>query len=173
MITRGSRLHAIAFSPVKCLEGYMLESNKTLVKELLAALGEHDVDRTCACIGDTCNGGGPEAFHREFLAFLTAFPDLSITLEDILAEGDREATRITLRGSYLGTLGGVSATSRPAIMKANHIFRCEAGRIVQRHGATRAMGNRIAGPSPGQVADLPDAVHLSRKCGFRRRRAGS
>src|SRR5438477_6613177 len=32
----------------------------------------------------------------------------------------------------------------------------------------RQTGNRIAGPSPGEVTDLADAGHMTRKCGFPR-----
>jgi predicted ester cyclase len=61
-------------------------------------------------------------------------PDVAITLEDMLAETDRVATRVTMRGTHQGPLGGVPATGKPVVMKANHIFRCDNGKIVQRHG---------------------------------------
>ena len=115
-------------------EASMIESNKTLINDLLEAWHAHDVDRAAACIGSSCNGGGREGFRRELTAFLVAFPDLTLTLEDMLAEEDRVATRITLRGSQQGPLGSVAPTGRSVVMKANHIFRCENGQIVQRHG---------------------------------------
>ena len=112
----------------------MDDTPKELVKRLMTAWNAHDVDAAAASIGEACNGGGAEGFRRELTAFLAAVPDIAITLEDILGEGDRVATRITMRGTHRGTLFGVAPTGRPVTMKANHIFRCEGGRIVQRHG---------------------------------------
>ncbi len=42
-----------------------IDANKALVKELFAAWAAHDVDRACACIAESCNGGGPEGCRRE------------------------------------------------------------------------------------------------------------
>ena len=55
-------------------------------------------------------------------------------MEDLLAEGDRVASRISLQGTHQAALWGVAATGRTVVMKAIHIFRCENGHIVQRHG---------------------------------------
>jgi predicted ester cyclase len=109
-------------------------NNKHLVQEFLEAWNAHDVDRACACIGDTCNGGGHEGARRELTAFLGAFPDLAITLEEILAEDDRVATRITMRATHKGQFGQIVPTGKPVVMKASHIFHCADGRIVQRYG---------------------------------------
>jgi predicted ester cyclase len=104
------------------------------VYELFDAWNAHDIDRACKCIDDTCNGGGPDGFRRELAAFLTAFPDLEITLEDHVSERDRVATRVTMSATHRGVLSGVAPTGRRVVMKANHIFRCAGGKIVQRHG---------------------------------------
>ena len=63
-----------------------------------------------------------------------AIPDLQVTLEDIFGCGDKVATRITMSGTQTGTFQGIPPTGKPIVMKANHIFRCEGGQIVQRHG---------------------------------------
>ncbi|HYV96764.1 MAG TPA: ester cyclase [Gemmatimonadaceae bacterium] len=110
------------------------EANKALIRELFAAWSAHDVPRAAACVADECNGGGRAGFTTEMTAFLAAFPDLNVTVEDILAEGDRVATRVTMRATQQGEISGVAPTGRPVVMKANHIFRCANGLIVQRHG---------------------------------------
>lgn len=111
-----------------------LEQNKAVVHQLFDAWNAGDLEAASGLISPACNGGGAEGFRRELQAFLMAFPDLRITLEDLLAEKDRVATRVTMQGTHKGALFGVPATNRNAVMKANHIFVLKDGLIVQRHG---------------------------------------
>ncbi len=111
-----------------------VEQNKTVVRQLFDAWNASEIEAASQWIDPECNGGGSEGFKRELQGFLNAFPDLQITLEDILAEGNRVASRMTMSGTHQGTLFGVPATGRSAVMKANHIFVLEHQKIVQRHG---------------------------------------
>ena len=52
----------------------------------------------------------PEGFKHYIMAYRTAFPDLHITIEDELAEGDRVVVRWTARGTQLGELNGIPPT---------------------------------------------------------------
>lgn len=111
-----------------------LEQNKTLVRGLFDAWNAGNIEGACRLIAQSCNGGGAEGFRRELEAFLAAFPELQITLEDMLAEGEKVATRVTMCGIHRGLLFGIPATGKTAVMKANHIFWLQDGQIVQRHG---------------------------------------
>lgn len=111
-----------------------LEANKNVVRQLFEAWNAGELETASQLISPECNGGGIDGFKRELTAFLTAFPDLQITLEDILAENNRVATRVTMRGTHQGTLFGIPATGKNALMKANHIFMLEDNKITQRHG---------------------------------------
>jgi steroid delta-isomerase-like uncharacterized protein len=110
------------------------EQNKTIVRQLFDAWNAGQIEIASQLIDPQCNGGGAKGFERELQGFLNAFPDLNITLEDMLAEGNRVATRVTMRGTHQGTLFGMPATQKSAVMKANHIFVLEHEKIVQRHG---------------------------------------
>jgi predicted ester cyclase len=59
-----------------------------------------------------------------------AFPDLEGRIEDVLAEGDRVAGRVTWRGTHLGPFADVAPTGRPVTIAAFHIVRLAGGRIV-------------------------------------------
>ena len=109
-------------------------SNEEIVRELFDAWNAHDVERAGRVISDQCNGGGHEGFRKELAGFFAAFPDLHVTIEDIFGCGEKVATRTTMRGTQTGAMFGIPATGKPAVMKANHIFRVEGGKIVQRHG---------------------------------------
>ncbi|KAF0246625.1 MAG: hypothetical protein FD180_444 [Planctomycetota bacterium] len=50
---------------------------------------------------------GFRAFHQ---AFVSAYPDMQVAIEDLIEEGDRVAWRITFRGTHSGPGLGIAAT---------------------------------------------------------------
>ena len=70
----------------------------------------------------------------QFAASLkTAFPDLRVTVEDLIAEGDQVAARVSVRGTHKGVLlGRLAATGRSATWAGIDIFRLAGGKIVER-----------------------------------------
>jgi predicted ester cyclase len=78
-------------------------------------------------IAESCNGSGPEGARREFEAFFKAFPDLEVTLEDILTTEVKVATRVTMRGTHGSHFMGIPATGKSVVMKANHLCTLESG----------------------------------------------
>lgn len=52
---------------------------------------------------------GPRGFNERVAAIRAAFPDVHYTLEDVIAEGDRVASRWTAHGTHSGTLFGLGA----------------------------------------------------------------
>src|SRR5215217_1098545 len=62
------------------------------------------------------------------------FPDLSITIEDVMAEGDRVAARIVMRGTHLGEFQGITPTGKRVEVKAMDMFRICGGKIVEHWG---------------------------------------
>src|ERR1700752_4120466 len=72
-----------------------------------------------------------ERFLQAVTASRTAFPDLFVTVEDQLAEGDRVATRFTARGMHRGPFLGVPPTNKQVILSAIHIHRIENGKIAE------------------------------------------
>jgi predicted ester cyclase len=56
---------------------------------------------------------GREAYKRFAAAQFGAFPDLAVTVEDAIAEGDRVAVRVTARGTHAGALPA-AAPPQPA-----------------------------------------------------------
>src|SRR5215469_16499506 len=53
---------------------------------------------------------GREPFKQFMSMLLSAVPDLHVTIEDIFAEGDRVASRFTIRGTHTGDLMGIAPT---------------------------------------------------------------
>lgn len=61
----------------------------------------------------------------------TAFPDVSPTVEDMVAEGDRVAVRVTATGTHRGDFMGIPATQQAISWREQHIYRFENGRVVE------------------------------------------
>lgn len=74
---------------------------------------------------------GVEGVKGVISTFRGAFPDLRVTIEDMLAEGERVATRVTVRGTHRGELMGIAATGTQAVWSATHISCVREGRIVE------------------------------------------
>jgi steroid delta-isomerase-like uncharacterized protein len=74
---------------------------------------------------------GCEAFKTLHRAFLAAYPDLHITVEDTVAEGDKIAARCTVRATHAGDGLGVAATNNPVEFTGLTIVRLKDGKIVE------------------------------------------
>jgi predicted ester cyclase len=59
------------------------------------------------------------------------WPDNRWTIEDIFAEGDRVAVRMTNRATHRGTYRGISATDKRVVFGAIWIFRLADGKIAE------------------------------------------
>ena len=61
---------------------------------------------------------------------LQAFPDLQVTIEGQIAEGDLVATRWSAKGTHLGAFGGVQPTGKEITLTAMHFHRLVDGKIA-------------------------------------------
>lgn len=82
------------------------------------------------------HGRGPEgkgpALAKAFVEmYRTAFPDMHITVEDMIAEGDRVAARGTATGTNTGSLMGAPPTGKPVHVTTMVVMRLEDGKIVE------------------------------------------
>ncbi len=72
-----------------------------------------------------------DAYIGHLPMFYEAFPDLRVTVEDMIAEGDEVATRWTFRGTHKGELMGIPATGKQVEASGITIHRVSGGRIVE------------------------------------------
>jgi steroid delta-isomerase-like uncharacterized protein len=71
-----------------------------------------------------------EQFKQAVNMSRTAFPDLQVTVEDQIAEGDRVVTRWTAQATHAGPFLGIPATGKPVTVTAIHIHQVVDGRIA-------------------------------------------
>src|SRR5918997_236940 len=70
---------------------------------------------------------------KQFVSmFKSAFPDMSATVEDVVAEGDKVVTRVTLRGTHQGEVEEFGPpTGRQVETQGITIHRIEGAKIVE------------------------------------------
>ena len=71
--------------------------------------------------------------------FRGAFPDLEFVAEDMIAEGDKVAARITVRGTHKGPFLDIAPTGKQVSVNAIDIFRFANGKIVEHWGVMDQM----------------------------------
>lgn len=75
---------------------------------------------------------GLEEVKQYLSMYVSAFPDLNVTVEDVIAEGDRAVTRWTLRGTHEGEIEEFGPpTGRQVELGGISIQRIEGGKIVE------------------------------------------
>ncbi len=117
------------------------EENKALVRRFNAATNEQRWNALAELVADdftrhsAATAGPPVTSRQQFIAlqksFLESFPDQWVTLEDLVAEGDRVAVRATYTGTQSGPMGEFPATGKRVSAPFLGIFRIESGRIAE------------------------------------------
>jgi steroid delta-isomerase-like uncharacterized protein len=74
---------------------------------------------------------GLKAYKQFMGEFYDAFPDNHITLDDIVAEGDKVVTRYSLTGTHKGKYAGIPATNKKVTMSVIEIDRVAGGKIIE------------------------------------------
>ncbi len=75
-----------------------------------------------------------------FMAVRQAFPDMRLSIDDLLAEGDKVALRWTATGIHRNELIGIPATNRPITMTGLTIYRFREGQIVEAWSNSDSLG---------------------------------
>ena len=74
---------------------------------------------------------GPENFKIFHRAFVSAYPDLKVHVEDTVVEGDKIAVRCRVTGSHQGEGLGISPTNQRVDFGGMVIVRIEDGKIAE------------------------------------------
>ena len=94
---------------------------------------------------------GPEGAKRKWAMYLDAIPDLRVTIEELMAEGDKVAVRRSYQGAQRGDVGHTGHWQAMRVGGIS-IFRLAEGRIAEHWGAAGSAGLDAAarrGPGTG------------------------
>jgi deazaflavin-dependent oxidoreductase (nitroreductase family) len=83
---------------------------------------------------------GIEGAKQLMVAYTSGFPDLQLTTEDMVAEGDKVAIRNTWRGTHQGAFQGLPPTGKYVTFTGTDIFRFAGGKIAEQWADLDALG---------------------------------
>ncbi|MCB0164854.1 MAG: ester cyclase [Anaerolineae bacterium] len=87
-----------------------------------------------------------------FRQLFTAFPDLHVTIQQQVAEGDKVVTYKTFHGTHQGDFMGVAPTGRPITFAVIDILRLDQGKVVEHW----AIQDRLALMQQVGMLPVPD-----------------
>ena len=132
--------------------------------ELDAVIAEDLVDHAPAPPGFPPGREGVKAFMAEYRK---AFPDLRITIEKYLEQGDLGCAVLRATGTNTGPLMGQPATGKPIDIAMVDIVRVVDGRAVEHWGASDDLGMftqlGLAGSVSAIPAQTPRTIELESK----------
>ncbi len=107
-----------------------------LVSKTIDAIVEPDVlIRTPLPVQTT----GAPALKQVWAILLQAFPDLHLTVEDVIAEGDKIVTRNTVTGTQNGEFMGRPPSGKSVSYNEIFIFRFSGGRVAETWGVVDSL----------------------------------
>lgn len=74
---------------------------------------------------------GPEEFRAFHATFVGAFPDMRVTLEDLVAAGDRVAVRFSASAAHQGGHLGIAPTHRRVLFTGMAFLRWQEGKLAE------------------------------------------
>jgi steroid delta-isomerase-like uncharacterized protein len=85
-------------------------------------------------------GRGPDSEKKRAALYRAAFPDLHLTIEDVIAEGETVMTRWSCRGTHKGDLNGIAPTGKHVTISGVTVARVSNGKIVEGYVNWDALG---------------------------------
>jgi predicted ester cyclase len=85
-------------------------------------------------------GRGPEGEKKRVTLYRTAFPDMRLTIDDILAEGETVVARWSCRGTHKGDFNGIAPTGKQFNITGISIARFTNGKIFEGYVNWDALG---------------------------------
>ena len=73
----------------------------------------------------------------------TGFPDISITIEDLVAEEERVVVRTTWRGTHLGEYEGIAPTGKHVTRSMIQIFHVKDGKLLEEWSEGESLSQQI------------------------------
>lgn len=119
-----------------------MDSSELLIRRILQLVNEQRLDEAFSfyAIDHIYHGpGGQELKGRARIRnlwelFLSGFPNLSCTVDEVISVGANLVLRWTLHGTHTGQFIGVAATQKKITLPVIQIFRIDDGQLIEAWG---------------------------------------
>ena len=140
------------------------EENKAVLRRWIEAYNERDLQAEAdvlaphyvahvAAVSGLLEGLG--AWRQFSGSFAEAFPDIRLTIEDIMAEGDMVAARVAFRGTHRGEFQGIPPTGKEVAFTSIEVNRVEEGKVREHWVELDLLGLKQ------QLGAIPEPGHSS------------
>ena len=115
------------------------EENKAVIRRWIEAYNDRDMQaeadaRAPGYVAHVPGAPSPldsEAWTHFIAGFAEAFPDLRLTVEDIVSEGDMVAARATFHGTHRGEFQGIPPTDKQVTFSGIEVDRMVGGKVEE------------------------------------------
>jgi steroid delta-isomerase-like uncharacterized protein len=116
------------------------EDNKAVIRRWIEAYNNRDMQAEAdvldpGYVAHVPAAPGPleglEAWRKFTAPFVEAFPDLRLTVEDILSEGDKVAARVVFHGTHRGEFQGIAPTGKEVAFSSIEVNRVVGGKVEE------------------------------------------
>ena len=122
----------------------MADTNETVVRRFIEdAFNGRDLDLLDAIVAERFTNydppfpglpAGRSGLKQALAGFWSAFPDMRATTVHLVADEDKVATVVALKGTHRGELMGLPPTGREVNVRVIEIFRLAGGQLTERWG---------------------------------------
>jgi predicted ester cyclase len=113
---------------------------------------------------------GLDGAREHVLGVRRTYPDLHLTIDRQIAEGEWVVTQVTAKGTHMGSWLGMRPTGKAVEIAAVNVDRVVGGRIVEHGGAANSLealleigAVRVVGAEPGGAANRSQPVEPEAK----------
>jgi steroid delta-isomerase-like uncharacterized protein len=116
------------------------EENKAVLRRWIEAYNERDLQAEADVLAPDYVAHVPavpgpleglEAWRQFSGSFAEAFPDIRLSIEDIMAEGDMVAARVAFRGTHRGEFQGIPPTGKEVAFSSIEVNRVVEGKVEE------------------------------------------
>ncbi len=130
------------------------QTNKAVYKRLHDAINSRDLGLISRTVDEVFHpdavfhvpgpvgATAPEAVKGAWAMLLRGFPDIQVTVEDMITEGDKIVFRTTVTGTHQGEYRGLAATGRTITYDEIFILRFSEGRVAEVWGVVDVFSQR-------------------------------
>ena len=114
---------------------------RSVIEQVVETINNHDAEPwlslfapDCRCVTATGRQVDVEGLMRVMGNTLRAFPDLEVSVQRWIIDGDVVVTEELMEGTHKGPFAGLAPTGRRVRIPLVHVSRVVDGRVVERIG---------------------------------------